>query len=82
MKWFIIITMLYQYSPEETPLWIPYIDFNSREECVKYVQENQNGLFMKAFQQYEMKMPPKFISCVNKTTMEEIQTMINGGKKI
>ena len=51
--------MLYQHSPQETPLWIPYMDFDSKEECVKYAQDNQNGLFMKAFQEYNMKIPPK-----------------------
>ena len=76
MKWFIVVAMLYQHSPQETPLWIPYINFNSKEECVKYAQENQNGLFMKAFQEYNMKIPPKQMSCVDETTMEKIQMML------
>lgn len=74
--------MLYQHSPQETPLWIPYMDFDSKEECVKYAQDNQNGLFMKAFQEYNMKIPPKQMSCVNETTMKQIQMMMktNEGK--
>ena len=68
--------MLYQHSPQETPLWIPYINFDSKEECVKYAQNNQNGLFMKAFQEYNMKIPPKQMSCVDETTMEKIQMML------
>tara|TARA_B100000214_G_C23860058_1_gene577613 strand:+ start:229 stop:474 length:246 start_codon:yes stop_codon:yes gene_type:complete len=75
--------MLYQHSPQETPLWIPYMDFDSKEQCVKYAQDNQNGLFMKAFQEYQMKIPPKQISCVNETTMKQIQMMMkmNEGKE-
>ena len=83
MKWFIVVMMLYQHSPQETPLWIPYMDCDSKEECVKYAQDNQNGLFMKAFQEYNMKIPPKQMSCVNETTMKQIQMMMkmNEGKK-
>ena len=38
---------------------------------------------MKAFQEYQMRIPPKQISCVNETTMKQIQMMMkmNEGKE-
>jgi len=55
-----------------TPLWIPYVSFNTAEECLAHVVENQFGLFAKAIQQYEGKIPPQKISCVPKDDMDEL----------
>ena len=81
MKWFIVIAMLSQHNPTSTPLWIPYINFNTKEECIQYAKANHNGLFMKAFKEYQMKIPPKQISCINETTMKQIQMMMNESRQ-
>ena len=47
MKWFIVVVMMWQPSGH-TPLWIPYISFETKEECLSHVVVNQVGLFSKA----------------------------------
>ena len=71
MKWFVVVVMMWQPSGY-TPLWIPYVSFNTAEECLAHVVENQFGLFAKAIQQYEGKIPPQKISCVPKDDMDEL----------
>ena len=71
MKWFVVVVMMWQPSGY-TPLWIPYVSFNTAEECLAHVVENQFGLFAKAIQQYEGKIPPEKISCVPKDDMDEL----------
>ena len=51
MKWFVVVVMMWQPSGY-TPLWIPYVSFENREECLAHVVENQFVLFAKAIQQY------------------------------
>ena len=71
MKWFVVVVMLFQ-PDGTTPLWIPYSAFDNKEDCLNYVVANQFGLFAKAIQQYEGRIPPQKISCVPKTEMEEL----------
>ena len=46
--------------------------FQKKEDCLNYVVANQFGLFAKAIQQYEGRIPPQKISCVPKKDMEEL----------
>ncbi len=71
MKWFVVVVMMFQ-PDGTTPLWIPYSAFDNKEDCLNYVVANQFGLFAKAIQQYEGKIPPQKISCVPKIEMEEL----------
>jgi len=71
MKWFVVVVMMFQ-PDGTTPLWIPYSAFDNKEDCLNYVVANQFGLFAKAIQQYEGRIPPQKISCVPKTEMEEL----------
>ena len=71
MKWFVVVVMMWQPSGH-TPLWIPDVSFDTVEECLAHVVENQFGLFAKAIQQYEGKIPPQKISCVPKDDMDEL----------
>ncbi len=84
MKWFVVVVMLFQ-PDGTTPLWIPYTTFDKQEDCLNYVVANQFGLFAKAIQQYEGKIPPQKISCVPKEDMEEllkpIEQQMNEEKK-
>ena len=84
MKWFVVVVMMWQPSGH-TPLWIPYTTFDTAEECLNYVVANQFGLFAKAIQQYEGRIPPQKISCVPKKDMEEllkpIEQQMNEEKK-
>ena len=75
MKWFVVVVMMWQPSGH-TPLWIPYVSFDTVEECLAHVVENQFGLFAKAIQQYEGKIPPQKISCVPKDDMDELLTPV------
>ena len=84
MKWFVVVVMMFQ-PDGTTPLWIPYSTFDKKEDCLNYVVTNQFGLFAKAIQQYEGKIPPQKISCVPKEDMEEllkpIEQQMNEEKK-
>ena len=71
MKWFVVVVMMFQ-PDGTTPLWIPYSTFDNQEDCLNYVVANQFGLFAKAIQQYEGRIPPQKISCVPKEDMEEL----------
>lgn len=71
MKWFVVVVMMFQ-PDGTTPLWIPYSTFDNKEDCLNYVVANQFGLFAKAIQQYEGRIPPQKISCVPKNEMEEL----------
>ena len=71
MKWFVVVVMMWQPSGH-TPLWIPYVSFDTVEECLAHVVENQFVLFAKAIQQYEGKIPPQKISCVPKDDLGEL----------
>ena len=71
MKWFVVVVMMFQ-PDGTTPLWIPYSAFDNKEDCLNYVVANQFGLFAKAIQQYEGRIPPQKISCVPKNEMEEL----------
>ena len=71
MKWFIVVVMMWQPSGY-TPLWIPYISFETKEECLSHVVVNQVGLFSKAIEQYEGQIPPQQISCVPEEGMQEL----------
>ena len=59
-------------SAGSTPLWIPFDTFETKDECVSFVQLNQIGLFERAIQQYEGKIPPQQISCVDKDRLESV----------
>ena len=50
MKWFIIVLMTTQLNSgnPETPLWIPYLQFDAYEECMTYARNNQILLFRKS----------------------------------
>ena len=84
MKWFVVVVMMFQ-PDGTTPLWIPYSTFDKKEDCLNYVVANQFGLFAKAIQQYEGRIPPQKISCVPKEDMEEllkpIEQQMNEEKK-
>ena len=71
MKWFVVVVMMFQ-PDGTTPLWIPYSTFDKKEDCLNYVVANQFGLFAKAIQQYEGRIPPQKISCVPKDDMDEL----------
>ena len=80
MKWFIVVVMMWQPSGY-TPLWIPLISFETKEECLSHAVENQFGLFAKAIEQYEGRIPPQQISCVPKEGMQELMKPIEQQKQ-
>ena len=75
MKWFIVVIMMWQPNGT-TPLWIPYISFETKEECMSHVVVNQMGLFARAIEQYEGQIPPQQISCIPKDGLDEIMKPI------
>ena len=84
MKWFVVVVMMFQ-PDGTTPLWIPYSTFDKKEDCMNYVVANQFGLFAKAIQQYEGRIPPEKISCVPKKEMEvllrQVEQQMNEEKR-
>ena len=80
MKWFIIVVMTTQLNAvgkEETPLWIPYLQFNEYEECMTFARNNQIRLFRKSDQAYQGTILPTKLNCVNEEIMKEIGQMYN-----
>ena len=80
MKWFIIVVMTTQLNAvgkEETPLWIPYLQFNEYEECMTFARNNQIKLFRKSAQAYQGTILPTKLNCVNEEIMKEIGQMYN-----
>ena len=81
MKWFVIVVMTTQLNSGgelETPLFIPYLEFDSKEQCVSYVQDNQDMLFYKSYEKYEKTISPKMINCVDKDIMKRLSNIIEG----
>ena len=54
MKWFIVVIMMWQ-SDGTTPLWIPFEAFETKDECVSFVQVNQYGLFEREYNNMKVK---------------------------
>ena len=75
MKWFIIIVMTTQLNAvgkPETPLWIPYLQFTSYEECMTFARNNQIRLFQKSAEAYQRSSLPTKMNCVNEDIMKEV----------
>ena len=82
MKWFIIVVMTAQLSAggkDETPLWIPEMVFNTKEECMTFARNNQIRLFSKSASAYDNKILPTMLNCVDQNVMEEFMQLY--GKK-
>lgn len=80
MKWFIIVVMTTQLNAvgkEETPLWIPYLQFNEYEECMTFARNNQIRLFRKSAQAYQGTILPTKLNCVNEEIMKELGQIYN-----
>ena len=83
MKWFIIVVMTTQLNAvgkEETPLWIPYLEFGAYEECMTYARNNQIMLFRKSTLAYEGVILPTKLNCVDQETMQSIGQTVGKNK--
>ena len=83
MKWFIIVVMTTQLNAvgkEETPLWIPYLEFGAYEECMTYARNNQILLFRKSTLAYEGEILPTKLNCVDQETMQSIGQTVGKNK--
>ena len=85
MKWFIIIIMTQQLNSvgqPETPLYIPFMEFADREQCMTFARNNQLILFNKSIQAYDRKVLPTKINCINEDIMKQVGQLTSGeGKK-
>ena len=83
MKWFIIVVMTTQLNAvgkQETPLWIPYLEFGAYEECMTYARNNQILLFRKSTLAYEGVILPTKLNCVDQETMQSIGQTVGKNK--
>ena len=83
MKWFIIVVMTTQLNAvgkQETPLWIPYLEFGAYEECMTYARNNQIMLFRKSTLAYEGVILPTKLNCVDQETMQSIGQTVGKNK--
>ena len=81
MKWFIVVVMMSQTNLsgiEETPLFIGYQDFPDRETCMAHAIENQHTYFAKAISEYNNKLRPNILNCINEDIVKQIS--IEAGK--
>ena len=49
----------------ETPLYIPFMEFADKEQCMTFARNNQLRLFNKSIQAYDKKVLPTKINCIN-----------------
>ena len=70
-------TQLNAVGKEETPLWIPYLQFYEYEECMTFARNNQIRLFQKSAQAYQGSILPTKLNCVNEEIMKEIGQIYN-----
>ena len=80
MKWFIIIIMTQQLNSvgqPETPLYIPFMEFTDREQCMTFARNNQIKLFNKSIQAYDKKVLPTKINCINEDMMKQVGQLTN-----
>ena len=82
MKWFIIVLMTTQLNSgnPETPLWIPYLQFDAYEKCMTYARNNQILLFRKSVEAYQGSILPTQLNCVNQDTMNSLGQMVGKNK--
>ena len=60
----------------ETPLYIPFMEFADKEQCMTFARNNQLRLFNKSIQAYDKKVLPTKINCINEEIMKQtIQTL-------
>ena len=66
----------------ETPLWIPELVFDTKEDCMTFARNNQLRLFNKSIQAYDRKVLPTKINCINEDIMKQVGQLTSGeGKK-
>ena len=83
MNWFIVVVMTAQLNSaglEETPLFIPFKTFETKDSCMDYATQNSDALFMKAWQQYEGKISPKMLNCVTEDILKSIGQTVRKNK--
>ena len=71
-------TQLNAVGKEETPLWIPYLEFGNYEECMTFARNNQIRLFQRSTQAYQGSILPTRMNCVNEDIMKEIGQTYGG----
>ena len=85
MKWFIIVVMTQQLNAgkQDLPLYIPFMEFADKENCMTFARNNQLRLFSKAIEAYkDSGILPTTISCVNEDIMKQVGQLTSGeGKK-
>jgi len=74
MKWFIVVVMTQQLSlgQPETPLWIPELIFDTKEDCMTFARNNQLKLFGKSVEAYEGSILPTNLKCIDQNLMNEL----------
>ena len=66
----------------ETPLYIPFMEFADREQCMTFARNNQLRLFRKSTEAYGGSILPTRLNCVNEDIMVQIgQLKSEEGKK-
>tara|TARA_B100001063_G_C16481581_1_gene412870 strand:+ start:54 stop:302 length:249 start_codon:yes stop_codon:yes gene_type:complete len=61
----------------ETPLYIPFMEFTDREQCMTFARNNQIKLFNKSIQAYDKKVLPTKINCINEDMMKQVGQLTN-----
>ena len=74
MKWFIVVIMTTQLNigQPETPLWIPELVFDAKEDCMTFARNNQIRLFRKSIEAYQSSVLPTGLKCIDQNLMNEL----------
>ena len=56
----------------ETPLWIPELVFDTKEDCMTFARNNQLKLFGKSIEAYQGSILPTNLKCIDQNLMNEL----------
>ena len=56
----------------ETPLYIPFMEFADKENCMTFARNNQLKLFGKSIEAYEGSILPTNLKCIDQNLVNEL----------
>ena len=70
--WLIVVLMALPSPQPNTPAYVPYITFESLEQCKQYVVQYQHLLYAESVKRYEGYYFPERAVCVNDKMFREM----------
>ena len=77
--WLIVVLMALPSPQPNTPAYVPYVQFDSLQQCKEFVVQNQHLLYAESIKRYEGYYMPERAVCVDD---ELFRKMFFGGNNI